>query len=424
MAILFTFLCGLSVLILGYFGYYFTQGHYVHSAETLIDSEINHIINNEASEPDQFMIAPERLYLKLDSEQNILAGNIERVPDNLERLVEGILVFDRDDRHYAAKIHTFKNEQQLLVAVDITKTAKDLKKMQILAGVSIIFVLVVVVVSFLISTFVVTRTSRIATTAKHIMNTGDLSKRIAIDSRWDDLSYMTSVLNEFLDRNQEMVQDIQTVSDNIAHDLRTPLTRLQADLEILAKDPNLKNSKELEQVMAESDRLLATFNALLRISRIETRRQKSAFERIDLNVIVNDVVGFYDPLVQDAGIAIKMQTAPCAMIGDRDLVFQLFANILDNAIKFTPQGGDIQIAMDQQDNHVVVTIHDSGQGVMEENLGKIFQRFFRTDKSRHTKGNGLGLALVKAVVTLHDGDVWAENDNGLKISIRLPYQPT
>jgi signal transduction histidine kinase len=311
-----------------------------------------------------------------------------------------------------------------LVAVDITKTAKDLKKMQILAGVSIIFVLVVVVVSFLISTFVVTRTSRIATTAKHIMNTGDLSKRIAIDSRWDDLSYMTSVLNEFLDRNQEMVQDIQTVSDNIAHDLRTPLTRLQADLEILAKDPNLKNSKELEQVMAESDRLLATFNALLRISRIETRRQKSAFERIDLNVIVNDVVGFYDPLVQDAGIAIKMQTAPCAMIGDRDLVFQLFANILDNAIKFTPQGGDIQIAMDQQDNHVVVTIHDSGQGVMEENLGKIFQRFFRTDKSRHTKGNGLGLALVKAVVTLHDGDVWAENDNGLKISIRLPYQPT
>ena len=208
--------------------------------------------------------------------------------------------------------------------------------LQWLIFLSIILMGFVVLASFLISTFVVNRTNTIARAAQEIMNTGDLSRRIEIDSRWDDLSNMAYVLNRFLERLEGLVNGIQHVSDNIAHDLRTPLTRLLNNLENLRQREILQNDAEAElaceEMIHEADMLLNTFNGLLRISRIETGRQKTNFQAVHMDVVLGDVVDLYEALAEAHTITITKDFEPAVCNGDRHLLFQIFVNLLDNAM--------------------------------------------------------------------------------------------
>lgn len=280
----------------------------------------------------------------------------------------------------------------------------------VLSGLSLLGILllgIVIGTSFLISTFVVSRTNRIARTARELMETGNLSQRIEIDGKWDDLSYMSGVLNAFLDRNEELVTGIQRVSDNIAHDLRTPLTRLRNNLESL-KNGNA-DATSVERLLAEADQLLSTFNALLRIARIETAQQRHNFSSVFLPKILKDVVELYEPVAEERKIALSLETQDVMIEGDRDLLFQAFANLLDNAVKFSPEGGRVSIRLVTTDNGAICTVRDEGPGIPDNDKKKAFQRFYRADSSRHTPGNGLGLSLVAAVVHLHDGDISLED---------------
>ncbi len=281
---------------------------------------------------------------------------------------------------------------------------------------------VVIAVSFLISRFVVTRTNRIAHTAQEIINTGNLAQRLEIDSRWDDLSYMSSVLNQLFDRIEDLVLSVKQVSDNVAHDLRTPLTRLRNNLEKLGRDKALQNNPETHELcdslIIEADRILDTFSALLRISDIEARRQKHRFREVSLDQVVRDVMDLYEPLAEEKHLRIGLALETAVIIGDRDLLFQAFANLLDNAIKFTPAGGRIQLSLAPQGSTFVFKISDSGPGVDAADHEKIFQRFYRTENSRHNPGNGLGLSLVAVVLELHEAKVRLTSlDPGLEISI-------
>lgn len=399
MAMLFTVLCGGAALSLGYFIDYFARGHFAQNTEAVIDSEIRYI--ESLSALSSLPLNRQRLYIPLD-QSGELPKNIHADKYSLR---EGILVFTYppDNRRYAAKIHTFANGQSLLIGYDITDIAHDFRFMQGIGIASIIFVMMIVFISYLISIFVVSGTNKIANTAREIIDTGDLSRRIDIGSQWDDLGNMATVLNILLSRIEQLMSGVRQVSDNIAHDLRTPLTRLRQKIE--SSDGDKK-----EELLKEADQLLSTFNALLRIARIETEQQRSRFQKIDLRNVLEDVVDFYEPLAEEKSIRLS-SLLPChtAFEGDRDLLFQAFANILDNALKYTLAEGEISVLLEQTENKIIVTVTDSGPGIPEKDLEKIFERFYRSEESRNTPGTGLGLSLVSAVVHLHNGQIKAEN---------------
>lgn len=271
------------------------------------------------------------------------------------------------------------------------------------------------VFSFLIGIFVVNSVNHIASTASEIMLTGRISARIPVEHSWDDLSKLAIVLNQMLDEIESLVQGVRRVSDNIAHDLRTPLTRLRNSLEEVADEA------QREELLAEADNLMSMFNGLLRISDIETDKQRSAFASVRLEEIVEDVIAFYQPLAEEKEIAIYAQLENVSFTGDRDLIFQAAANVVDNAIKFTPDNGRIDVVLSQDGGDIRLEVRDSGVGIKEDERDCVFRRFYRADPSRHLPGHGLGLSLVDAIVKLHGGRIeLAANNPGLILRFVLP----
>ncbi|MGJ8620087.1 MAG: sensor histidine kinase [Methylophilaceae bacterium] len=417
MALLFTLLCGFSLLVLGYFGYFFERGHFIYGTEEVIDTEIRYL------SPDQLF--DETVQLENDRLGRLFLpfGPNGEVPEiisgKIDRLKEGLIVFNHpiSNKTYAAKIHTFKNKQKILVGVDVSEAQQEFRFMQWLSIISIALIILVVLVSYLISVFVARGTNRIATTAQNIMDTGDLSKRLEVSSHWDDLGKMASTLNLMLDRIESLMGGLRQMSDNIAHDLRTPLTRLRNHIEE-AKKGNVDTANEA--LLTEADKLLNTFNALLRISRIETEKKREHFQTLSLQRLIEDVIAFYEPLAELKHITIHEQLINANYDGDKDLLFQAYANIFDNAIKYTPEHGEITVCMRTESQHCVIYIEDTGGGIPENELDKVFQRFYRSDVSRSSSGTGLGLSLVKAVFDLHHVEIVLQNTGkGLRFITKM-----
>ncbi len=434
MAALFTLLLGTAALLLGYFLYDFSRANFIRETEAAIDNEMDHMLALMGGDHQQNLIEhiQERskksdypLYFYRTTDGRKLAGNIERIPANVERIKEGVLQFtiekNNRKRAVASKIHTFSDGSSLLIARDIHDITRTYERLKLFSILIILFMLIVVLVSFFISVFVVGRINTIANTAQQIMDTGDLSQRISVDTNWDDLSNLAHTLNALLGRVESLMQGIRDVSDSIAHDLRTPLTRLRNQLEAAREKP--LDQKAVDALLMEADHLLATFNALLRISNIEKGKRHQAFEEVDLQIVLQDVVELYEPLAEEKQIAIETAYKECPHIsGDRDLLFQLFANLLDNAIKFSPEGSPVTITLDQIKGNLRITISDRGIGIAEEEKEKVFERFYRSDKSRHTEGSGLGLSLAKAALELHKGTISLSNNTpGLRIEILFPH---
>jgi signal transduction histidine kinase len=259
---------------------------------------------------------------------------------------------------------------------------------------------------------------------------GDFAKRIQLEDSGGDFLILAININRMLDRIQTLMEGMRQVSDNIAHDLRTPLTRLRNHLASLQTQVDGDAQQTVQALLDEADSLLATFNALLRIAQVESGNRQSGFTSLDLSVILHDVVELYEPLALDKQIVITSEVqAPLPLSGDRDLLFQAFANLLDNAIKYTPEGGTISIRSSGRHGELCVEVSDSGVGVDAADRDKVFRRFYRVESSRSMQpGNGLGLSLVQAVVNLHRGNIALDDaapgrvgkTPGLKVSVRLP----
>lgn len=291
----------------------------------------------------------------------------------------------------------------------------------VLGVLSIIAMSLVVIISFLISNFVVKRINIIGATAENIINTGNLSRRISIDTRWDDLSNLAGILNNLLARVESSMEDVRRVSDSIAHDLRTPLTRLKNNLED-AKNSNEISEDKSDKLIEEADKLLQTFNAILRITNIEKGKRHSEFHNVNLKKIFIDVIELYEPLAETKKIKITEELENINFEGDKDLLFQAIANIVDNAIKFTPKNGEITLSLTKvSEGNISIEITDSGVGIKEGEKEKIFDRFFRGDKSRSSSGSGLGLSLVSAIVKLHKGTIEVENKNPQGLSFKINF---
>ena len=261
-------------------------------------------------------------------------------------------------------------------------------------------------------------------TSREIM-AGDLSRRIPTQGTGDDFDQLTDNLNNMLDRIELLMEDVRRVSDNIAHDLRTPLSRLRQRLELM-KLPGADKEQlreQVEQTLGEADALLATFNALLRIARLESEDRRAGFSEVDLAALVADVAELYEPLAEDKQQQLLTTVkARVRVHGDRDLLFQALANLVDNAIKYTPAGGSIELSCEAGAAGARITISDNGPGIPQDARTRVFQRFFRLDTSRATAGSGLGLSLVAVVAKLHQAKVSLEDNRpGLRVVLDFAH---
>ncbi len=253
--------------------------------------------------------------------------------------------------------------------------------------------------------------------------TGDFAQRIELKDSRGDFRTLAININRMLDRIQTLMEGVRQVSDNIAHDLRTPLTRLRNHLASLQTTVDGDAQNTVHALLEEADSLLATFSALLRIAQVESGNRLSGFVNLDLSILLHDVVELYEPLALEKHIDISTEIqTPLPLAGDRDLLFQAFANLLDNAIKYTPEGGAIRLLCSGEAGELRVEVADSGLGIASADRERVFRRFYRVEASRSLQpGNGLGLSLVQAVVNLHRGTiVLTDNAPGLVVTVRLP----
>lgn len=274
---------------------------------------------------------------------------------------------------------------------------------------------------------VLKRIDTIRDTSTKIMS-GNLSERVPVTRRNDEFDGLATNLNAMLDRIEQLLQGLKEVTDNVAHDLKTPLTRLRNQAESALRDGATDETRQraLETTIAESDRLIQTFNALLMIARAEAGAPSGNLSAVDVSAVVADVAELYSPVAEDEGIVIETAIEDGVHLhANRELIGQAMVNLLENAVKYAkPEGegqGRITVGLRQQAGRVLIEVADNGPGIPAEDRQRVLQRFVRLEKSRSEPGSGLGLSLVDAVTRLHGGTFRVEdNMPGVRAVIDLP----
>ena len=284
--------------------------------------------------------------------------------------------------------------------------------------------------SFVLSRNFLKRVEAINETSRSIMM-GDLSGRMPLNGSGDELDRLAGSLNEMLSQIERLMTGMKDVTSNVAHDLKTPLTRMRARVEAaLRQDDKAEQKGALQQTIDECDQLLRTFNALISIAQSESGQSRKNLEPLDAQKILNDVVELYEPLVEEAGGTLTLETTPELMIiGNRQLLAQGITNLIDNAMKYgekpAASGADITVKGFIEAHHVCIEVSDRGIGIPEQDRARVRDRFIRLDSSRSKPGNGLGLSLVSSVMTLHNGELILEDNNpGLRATLHLPLLKT
>jgi len=274
---------------------------------------------------------------------------------------------------------------------------------------------------FALSRAVQRRMAAISGTAQAIID-GDLGRRVPVRGD-DDLSRLATTLNRMLDRIGALMDNLRQVTSDVAHDLRTPLNRLRQRLERSARqagDP--AHRAEIEGALNDVDAILATFAALLRISEVEAGARRAAFRRVDLRALARAVAEDFGPAAEDSGHRLEFDDGPPVWIeGDAELLTQMTVNLVENALRHTPKGCLVRLSAGESGGLPVLTVSDNGPGVPAAERARLFDRFYRLERSRSTPGSGLGLALVQAVARLHRGEAsLAGGAPGLKATVVFP----
>ncbi len=273
----------------------------------------------------------------------------------------------------------------------------------------------------LLSRTFLARVDRISRTAEAII-AGDLAQRIPIEDTGDDLDRLAVTLNRMLDRICGLMDSLRQISADVAHDLRTPLSRLLQRLDEARRQDRDGAGYEaaIEAATREAEGLLETFSALLRIAQVEGAAPRASFSPVDLGALAETVADAYRPDAEDSGHRLVTELAPGVVIaGDRGLLAQALANLVENALRHAPGGTEIRLRLSADGPHLVLDVEDDGPGVAPDDLPRLTRRFFRTERSRTTPGNGLGLSLVAAIAELHGLILTFENlSPGFRASLR------
>ncbi len=446
LALLYMVVFATSVFILLAFIYWRTAGFMTAQTDETIEAEIAGLAEQYRGSGVNGLISIIRervardpnaksIYLLTTDDFLKLAGNIETWPKGsrsesgwINFTLNETLGWQGPERLARARIFEVQGGLRLLVGRDVDEltSLKQVIETAINWGMGITLALALLG-GFLMSRSTTRRIEVINNTSRRIMN-GHLSLRIPTRGTDDDFDQLAENLNQMLDRIVYLMEGIRHVSDSIAHDLRTPLTRLRNQLEsTLMSVDNDEAREQAANAVAEADQLLATFNALLRIARLETRGNAADMKPVPLGELVADACELYEAVAEDKEQQFNQSIdATVSIEGDRDLLFQMVSNLIDNAIKYTPEQGSIQVDVRKDGNDVIFEVGDSGIGIPDDEKDNVFQRFYRVGKSRSLPGNGLGLSLVSAVAEIHKGTITLSDHHddpehpGLVVSIRMP----
>ena len=378
------------------------------------------------------------LYLIADPAGRILAGNVKSLDVGILDLrgwTEEPFAYSRygaeegseHERRAIARLMTLPNGLILLIGKDLGEP----ERFREVVRRSLAFALTLMVAGGLLIWFFVGRRAlkrieAVSNASQRIM-AGDLSQRLPVSGAGDEFDRLAGNLNAMLNKISELNEGVRQVSDNIAHDLKTPLARLRNRAEAaLSKDRTKADYRAaLEQTIAESDALIRTFNAILMISRLESGYSQEGMAAVDLRALVEDIVELYEPLAEEAGARMDVEKGgPAPMTGNRELISQAIGNIIDNAIKYAGSNGSepaVSVAIAKAGGNVTVTVRDNGPGIPNGDRERVTERFVRLEESRTQPGSGLGLALVKAVMKMHRGRLeLGDAKPGLKVRLVFP----
>lgn len=370
----------------------------------------------------------EKYFLLADQRFRFLAGNLQAWPSALppSRKPLKLDIFDDGQPRRAVLVGTtLPGGYHLLVG---RNTAYHQK----LEGMFLVVMLIATVLILLLGAFsglLIRRTllfeiDTVNKTTAAIVK-GDLTRRLPVRHGTDELNLLAQTVNQMLDQIEQLIHGIRNTSNAIAHDLRTPLTELRFVLENLTlhRPPPEQTFAEIDTAVADVDRVIAIFNALLRLAEIDTGARRSGFVDIDLARIAEDVAEFYQPVAELKQVSLHCNAvAPLPYRGDPVLLAQALSNLIDNALKYVPEGGALVVsAYAHTTGTLRVSVADNGPGIAASDLPHVTERFYRTDSSRGTPGVGLGLSLVAAVATLHNGQLaLLDNQPGLRVQLELP----
>jgi signal transduction histidine kinase len=376
------------------------------------------------------------LYLLTDSLGEPLVGNVNQLPPSLteqsgfgETRYQGLDGVEK--RRALARVYALPNGFRLLVGHDLGDRGRiGAVMVRTLALSLVLFAGLAALGALFVARRVLRRIDAMNVAARALM-AGDMTERLPVNGSGDELDRLAIGLNQMLARIADLLAGLREVSDNIAHDLRTPLTRLRnhAEEALRVGDEKANYRAALTRTIEESDGLIRVFDALLMIARAEAGADRTGVARVDLGEVVAGVAELYEPLAEEKGFDLRVECEPgLAIEGRRELIGQALANLIDNALKYgasaQPCGGEIRVAARREDGEIVVEVADRGPGVAAQDRERVFDRFVRLESARSRPGSGLGLSLVAAVARLHGGAVrLADNAPGLKVRLSLPAAP-
>ncbi len=370
------------------------------------------------------------VYMLATSKRQYVAGNLREWPRGMEErgdLFEFPLEGE-ETREARARGRTYRlpTGEQLLVARNLAEG----ERFRTLIGEAFLGALLLSVAlgiggAFLLSRRVSRRLDQINQNSVAILQ-GDLDLRMPESGRGDEFDELSRNLNRMLDRIGTLMRAMREVTDDIAHDMRSPISRLRSRIEValLAREDTGAYRNALEETIGDADAILAMFNALLTIAHAESGEPRKNFVSLDLRAILSDLVEIYEPAAEEAGLSLVLEPGdPAPLSGNPGLLGQAITNLFDNALKYVPTGGHLRCRIETSGDRVHAVVADDGPGIPAEFREKAFDRFSRLEASRTSPGSGLGLSLVRAIAHLHDGEVRITDGNpGLVVTLDLPVR--
>lgn len=373
------------------------------------------------------------LYLLADAGGRI-AGNVSEVATEfLARAVEEPATVsyqtpDGQEREAMVQVVRLSGGMFLLVGRDMSERVRfgAITRTAVISA-AILLVGLGLVSWFFVSRRVLKRIDSVSATTRQIM-AGDLGGRLEITGSHDEFDRLSESVNAMLERIETLLSGVKEVSDNIAHDLKTPLTRMRNRLEsaLRRESPEAEQRQAMQAAIDDADQLIRTFNALLQIARIEAGAFEEGREEVDALALVRDVVELYEPVAEEAGVALRVTSAePQRFTGNREIMSQAVANLIDNAIRHGRAADDakpeVGVAVARDRGDVLISVRDNGPGIPAGERGRVVERFVRLEKSRSTPGTGLGLSLTAALAKLHHGRLeLTDGEPGLVATLRIP----
>jgi signal transduction histidine kinase len=376
------------------------------------------------------------LYLLTDATGRVLAGNVSQVStEELARAISEPTAVDYqtaqgEDRLAMVQVARLPGGLVLMVGRDMAERERFGDIIRIALVIAAVLLIGLAAVSwFFVSRRVLRRIDSVSATTRQIM-AGDLTGRLEVTGTNDEFDRLAASLNTMLERIELLLKSLKEVTDNIAHDLRTPLTRMRNRIErvIARSDDAEERDESLRAAIDEADQLIATFDSLLTIARLEAGASDAGVDEIDAAEIARDVAELYEPVAEEAGVDLVVDAKEEAVLQiNRELLSQAVANLVDNAIKHgqpPAEGGarrEVRIAVAKEGGDVTIAVIDNGPGIPQSERGRVLQRFVRLEESRSTPGTGLGLSLAAAAVKLRNGSIeLSDAGPGLAVTLRLP----